>query len=290
METGRMSMYRRHLTQALCTNTAGGKDVVFTWAPLPARSTLRKIWLDYTIVGVTNLDFVQACLYNVQAYIIPIPDPDGSTPIADPNTLWDTMVPKDQAYGAAQDFDEDDTAVDTPVDDPTGEISTTKLFGASYQPEQIFDRLTMLTMAHPLSQQVSSTQWVACDRIKTTVEKNIYVERPSVVLFAIGTADFDATYDAFVDGTDDRQDWVPTSALEWNALSFPKEVMSDWWRQSLGLTDGVSAALINSLRRWAEQIYVATDGRIIDQSYSIIGDATYQVSAPKPPTIQLTSR
>lgn len=280
------SMYRRHLTQV---GVVAGADSVFTWCPIPARSSLDVVHMDFQIKGDTQPTKGQGCIYAIDGYILEIPDPDGSTALADPNDLWDKMVPKEAEYGAELDYDSDDTADAGPTVGSPDEINITRLFGG-YNPKRIFDRLRLLFASMPLSQPATSSTWQPFDRVKTSLTPKIWVERPSVAMFAIHAPDLSAAYDAFIDGTNDRQDWIPTSKLEWAALQYSAEVAKQWLWQTVGIAEGVNATLINAVRRWLEQAYIEDDGRVIDQTYEIMGQATYQVTPGGLIVPTLTSR
>lgn len=291
----RGQLNRHHLVQCgIGTNV----DTVFGWAPLAAGSVLTGIWLDFAITGDNAVNWNQAQFITTDIYVVRVPDPDN--PPADPNTLWDEMIPKTAGYGATIEMDTETTALTVPTTSPGDGFKLDNLFGG-YKPLRIFEQLKMIHAMSPGCVPVSATQYKPMAHLKTQIRRQVRVSEPSVVLCAFGAPDFNgADYNAFTGGTNGRQEWIPTTAGLWMALQ-ELELVHNQMKLAVMGYQGYSTppsttefdpvtALEELFRRTLEQIYEEDAGRWVDQTYEAIGQSTFQITGSKPAQMQFTAR
>lgn len=98
-------MRRKSLTQV-----AGGSDTVLAGCPVPPGGRLTQAHINISAVLLQALAIEEVVEYGVAGYLLPVLDPDSATGF---NTIWDTLVPKD------------DVAADDTIDLDTGTSDTT---------------------------------------------------------------------------------------------------------------------------------------------------------------------
>lgn len=291
----RGQLNRHHLVQAaIATNT----DTVIGFAPLAAGSELTNIWYDFCITGDTAANWNQAQVMTADCYVMRVPDPDDAP--TDPNTLWDEMVPKAKDYTGVIEMDTESTALATPTRQPGDGMNLDTLFNG-YEPLRIFERTTLIHALSPGCVPVSSTQYKPMLHLKGQIKRRVRVKEPSVVLFAVGAPDFNgSSYNAFTGGTNDRQEWIPRDAAEWMVLQ-ELELAYDQFKLKMMGYQGYSTipsttefdpvtAIEDLMRRTIEQIYEATAGRFLDQTWEAIGQTTYQITGSRPAMMNFTAR
>lgn len=265
-----MQINRRHITEVEVT---AGSDTVFCFTALAPKNTVTGHWLDYLVVGLEDLLFTEACSYSVRGYLFELDDPD--TEVANPNTVWDRLVPKDSDFGSTLDYDTG--AGDSDPFEQPGMINIEELF-AGYLPELVFDRTEILHAMSPGSVVTGSTTWKPMSRIRSHMKRNLRVQNPSVLMYAISSPVWGTGYDTYDAGANDRQQWVPENIVDWTVLTEPEDFVKDWMRQAMGITTSINQETIKQLYRSVEQIHVMDDGAFEDTSFRIIGKHTSQVT------------
>ena len=166
-----------------------GLDRVMFGISLPSDCRLNGLTATVHLVGEAPLTNLQAAMYGVEGYILPILDPD-SSPTFD--TVWDTLVPKDNDTDT---IDLDTASADSQSFFEPGEMAMAEVMDVGLQPERIYNMQRMKSFADaPFKQEISSVlEWVLTDTLKIRVRKRYAVRQPSVVAFGIAMPAMDDT-------------------------------------------------------------------------------------------------
>lgn len=175
-------MFARRRAQIICP---GGQDRVIFALPLPSESRINNIHAEVHIIGINVRAHTVAMAYGIEGYILPVLDPDSG---ASYETIWDTLVPKDDDVDA---IDLDTGASDSQSFYEPGESSMAEVLNVGLQPERIYNRSRIVSFANAaLRQEVASViEYVPAEVVKINVRKNYAVSQPSIVAFALGVAD-----------------------------------------------------------------------------------------------------
>ncbi len=108
-----MRLYPHVISETAALTAA---DTVISAIAIPGNSDLKHVWMDVSMVATVAISVLQAALYGLTAYILPLTDPDAG---ATPDTMWDLLVPKDDTLGSdVIDMDRVTTADATPEIEP----------------------------------------------------------------------------------------------------------------------------------------------------------------------------
>lgn len=253
------------------SDVAPAADGVINAVAIPGQSTLRNVWMDVSIVGDAAQDVLDASLYGVTGYIIPVLDPDGPPAL---NVMWDNQIPKDDALGSdVVDMDNIDTADTTPEIEP-GDPSIEELFNVGSRPERIFERTEMITFGKQSAGFVAGTPntFIPRDAWKARIKRRYFVEMPSMLMFGLSAPATTGT----VSGA-----FLPNTNEEWLQLRFMADTAKDAWKQAVGLTETGAetpyeeAAVL--LAAYLERFFEETSGAFVAAGYRIFTDFRYEI-------------
>ncbi len=249
---------------------ASAADGVIAGIAIPGQSTLRHVWIDFSLVGVAVQDVLDATMYGVTAYIVPVLDPD-STPTLD--AMWDNQIPKDDAVGS------DVIDMDTGAADPTPEIepgdpSLEEMFNVSSRPERIFERTEMITFGKQSAGFIAGTPntFIPRDAWKAEIKRRYFVEMPSMLLFGLSAPATTGT----VSGS-----FAPNTNEEWLQLRYMADTAKDAWKQAVGLTETGAetpyedAAIL--LAAYLERFFEQTPGAFVPEAYRAFVDMRFEI-------------
>ena len=183
-------MFARRMS-ALSSGTA--QDVVVMGMSLPSDSVVHAVNGEVHLWGTTVQAQNISAMYAFEGYLLPVLDPDAAVGY---DTLWDTLVPKDTDV---ESIDLDTGAADTAPFYEPGEPDFTKLFDIGLQPERIFRRHRIMTIANGSVMTTRdpatpfAVEWVPGDHFKINIRKKYRVRQPSVMLFALAMPALDDT-------------------------------------------------------------------------------------------------
>jgi len=197
---------------------------------VPPGCTWNGFWMEHSMHVNTPQDKSYAFLYGVDAYLIPINDPDTDINL---DTLWDESVPKDTAVGSSV-LDMDTASADPTPRFELGELNPSDLIGLSTVPEQLMSpRRQLITFAKmPLAFHMdpitpfTAQFYIPSDYYKTRSKTRRHTEVPAVVLIAASSPDYNAT-DSFWSNLQ--------STSEWLQLKYLGETQRDAWTYISGL-------------------------------------------------------
>lgn len=169
-----------------------GTDRAVLGISLPSGSRLNNIRCDISLTHTAILDADKAAMYGCEAWILPVLDPDAAT-LHD--TIWDTLVPKDTDV---ETIDLDTGATDTTPFLEPGEPDFQGLFEVGLQPERIYRRERILTIANGAASAVFqdnqtpfAVRWLPGDAFRINIRKNYAIRQPSVLLIGIANPALD---------------------------------------------------------------------------------------------------
>ncbi len=172
---------------------AGGTDQVLFGVSLPSNTRVNDIRVQINVIDNTHLDLMDAAMYAVEGWILPVFDPDAA-PAYD--TLWDTLVPKDSDV---ETLDLDTGASDTTPFYEPGEVDLSRLLDVGLQPERIYHRHKLLTINNGAAYKFQDNQtpfnvkWIAGDRFRIRIGRALRVHQPSALVFALASPSMDDT-------------------------------------------------------------------------------------------------
>lgn len=165
---------------------ASGTDTVLFGCSLPSGSMLQEIKAKVQVVGQTVMAINEIAAYAMRGYILPIHDPD-SAPTFD--TVWDTLVPKDQTNDVL-DLDTASSNADNFWE--PGEVDMGAIFDVGLRPTRIYDRRRFLTFARNQvfayrEQATDVVKWYGGEDFTINIGRRIRVKQPSIVVFGVSS-------------------------------------------------------------------------------------------------------
>jgi len=213
---------------------AASTDTVLFGLSLPSDTIINSIRLHGQILPpsagleLTNGDSVG---YGLEAWILPIDDPDAT---ADFDDVWDTLVPKDSDV---QTLDLDAEIANTDTFYEPGEADWQAIFDVGLRPKRIWRHYRDLTINTTMGMKFVDSQtpfepkWQPGDTFRFSDNKRYRIEQPSVLLVGVG-----------VPAGDDTQTVVelPLSEAEWPRVKYLGETLTLALHEVLGLTEAGS--------------------------------------------------
>lgn len=204
-----------------------GEDKVLFGVSLPSESRLNGLTAEVHIGAANVIAATVALMYGIEGYILPVLDPDSGATL---DTLWDTLVPKDDDVDT---IDLDTAGSDTQSMFEPGESSMAEVMNVGLQPERIYSRQALRTFANGALRQEEGgvLEWALADVLKLRISKNYFIEQPSVVLFAVGSPDL---LDTDIN--------VPTilAENEWPRVKFMETVLEQALMKLMGLVESTA--------------------------------------------------
>lgn len=219
-----LRMFARRTTQI--TIAAGTDEIIFGLS-LPSGSVVHDIRAEVHCHFASNTPQNTIAMYAVEGYILPVLDPDAATGF---EAIWDTLVPKDTDTEA---IDLDTGAADaTPFFEP-GEPNFQGLYDVGLQPERIYRRSKMLTLAKgsvfSFRQQADDViRWVPGDTFNIHVSRRLRINQPSVMVFGFASP----TLDDHVTGAE-----AALAEEEWPQVKYAEEMLHRGLMHLMGLTE-----------------------------------------------------
>lgn len=252
------------------TNT----DSVISALALPAGAKLNGFNLQVSVLS-TALGVKKAAVYGLHGYVLPILDPDSPW---DPDTIWDTQVPKDQAIVlGTSDVDLDTQAVNAEPHVDIGQISVETMVNSTTAPVQVFDRQRVMTWANSPQGGFEDAQadFIVSDYFTTKVDKNIRVIVPSVLLLGFSSPDTLSTSTGWT---------VPDSDADWMRLQYAEESLHQAMVEVMeGHDPGAESPWEDALQllgTYLEQAVEENAGSYSPQTFTVFTNLTGDVTVP----------
>ncbi len=195
-------------------NVGNSADLVMCGWPLPPRSTLvnvkGRISLALAVTTGQEIDTVWA--YGITAYILPVLDMDAAATF---DTIWDTIVPKDELQ-ADDALDLDTGTADTSPEMEPGLPNLNSIMGIDVTDrERVCKRFVFVTYpSHPGGLHLSTTlKYVPSDAFQVNIRSQYFVSKPSVLLFGISSPVTNNT-SATIETAPSKQEWGMLMFLE----------------------------------------------------------------------------
>lgn len=187
-------------------DVAGGSDTAIVGWPVPRGTTINYLSGEVHTMRTSPIDVGDVVIYGLEVWLMPVGD--NNTDLDDIDTMWDTLVPKDDDL---VDIDAG-FAVDTDPFKEIGEISVSQLFGQErVQPlQRVFQHEGFLTFARTTSGFVPGTP--PANTFIPSEVVNLGLKAPSfmpedgalIVGFASPTLDFTADNNVIATGRLDQ--------------------------------------------------------------------------------------
>lgn len=256
---------------------ASGTDSVIAGMWVPSGAIITGIQGSINLVGATAMTLAQACFYGVEAWIVPVDDPD-STPTMD--ALWDANVPKDTE---AQELDLDVAAADaTPFYEP-GSIMWEALFDIGSVPQRIYHRHKVCSAVNASQFQRQDVEtpflehWFPSSIEGVNIRRSYRVREPSAVMFAVSIPDtIQTNVSAFL---------AAFAEHEWGQMKYVDHMMEMALMSLLGLTEaGAETPWTDAaelLRKVLEpQVLEKNAGTFVATSWGAFGELVFDVVVP----------
>ena len=218
----------RRKAQRLVSN---GTDEVLLGISLPSDTVIHDIRLRGQVLPDTNnreLNPIEVLTYAMEAWILPIDDPDAT---ADFDDVWDTLVPKDSDV---QTLDLDAETPDTNVFYEPGEADWQALFDLGLRPQRLFHTHKDLTINNTKgmrwidSQSPFEPKWQAGDFFSWRDPKRYRVRNPSVLLIGFGIPANDDTVSVME---------APLAENEWGRVKYLGDTLKFAMMSVLGIVE-----------------------------------------------------
>lgn len=255
---------------------ANADRVIFAY-PLPAGCTLKSVHLNCRFIGVEDSSILTAQMYGMSGFVLPILDPDAGGNV---DTIWDQLVPKDQALASGS-FDIDTVAADANPEFEIGIPDPNSVFGfAGNEPMEIFRRRRLITLADsPLGygfRDGTVDRFVPVDKFVTMVKKQVKARNHSYVMFGVSSPDMSQTSSAVE---------TVIAESEWYMMTYIESVLERAALHQMGIIEAgaetpyeEATALIAEL---IERVPLEdTVGAFATSVWTCFGQATFAVDVP----------
>lgn len=213
---------------------AAGQDKVLLGISLPSDSVIHDIRFKGQVVNnqaADELDPTVAVTYALEAWILPIDDPDAT---ADFDDVWDTLVPKDSDV---QTLDLDAQTADTSVFYEPGETDWQALFDVGLRPQRLWHFHRDLTINNTMgivfvdANTPFEPKWQVGDMFRFHDPKRYRIRNPSVLLIGAG-----------IPANDDTTQTVeaPLAENEWPRVKYLGDTIKMAMMDVLGLTESTA--------------------------------------------------
>jgi len=252
-------------------------DQVISEYPLPNECTLNQVNLKCSLVGDEETPILSAAFYGISGFVVPILDPDQETAV---DTIWDNLVPKDVAEGAAV-FDLDTAAADATPEYNFGEPDWGAVFGmAGNRPLELFRRRKMVTFAESpvgwLRVAAAPDHYIPVDFFRTVIRKKVRASTHSYILFGLSSPDTTQTT-ATIKTT--------LAETEWTMMTFMETFLEDAAKHLMGLIEAGAETPYEEASAFVAELiekvaFEETAGAFDPQTWDCITQTTYNVTVP----------
>lgn len=257
------------------------EDEVFSWMPLPTGSVLHGVSLDVQLIASVVESVLIASPYAITGYVVPVPDPDAA---ADVDAIWDQMITKDAtlAGGVGADIvDMDHITGDANNEVEWGEPNLEDMLNVSQGPVKIFSRSRMITFARSKGGfDKTAEDYRPTDEFVTKVDKKVFVDVPSMAMFAISQPAMSSTSTA---------KWEPTGEAQWMKLQYMGDTLIDAFKALIGTIEAGAvspyADAEQLLQDMIEQLHEQTTGAFGTMAWRLFNQSYWDFSVPG--TLQL---
>lgn len=245
--------------------------------PLPTGGKLNNVHLEVHIQGPQQSDVLDMFHYGFSGFVVPVPDPDAAVTY---DNLWDTLIPKDMDAGSGV-LDLDTEAADTTPEFELGELDLAAVFEISgLSPKEIFRRRKMISAS---SQSIGYTvvdaapdTFTPMDHFTTQVRKQVRVNTPSGVMFAVSSPDTAQT-DQVIPTTPSEKQWFMLQYMDQaieNMLMFVAGLIETGAESPYEDASLFIASLLEN------NVYEGTAGSFASAAWNVVTKSTYDITVP----------
>ncbi len=257
-----LRMFARRRSQIY---VAPGEDQVLFGISLPSGSRINNVSANVHVVSNAIMPRTQVGMFAIEGYILPVIDPDAG---ADLETIWDTLVPKDDDVDT---IDLDTGAADTQPFFEPGESSMAEVLDVGFQPEKVYSTRRMMSFANAGMRQedASILEFAPAAVINIRVRKNYAIRNPSVLVFSLASPDLLDTTTVLEKAAEQN---------EWPRLKYMEVVLEQALMKFMGLVEAGAETpweeAATLLRKHLEpDVYEENAGSWFGQSWYCFTDA-----------------
>lgn len=210
------------------------------------------------IVSTVVISFKDIVAYGIDAFVLPLLDPDGHDNL---DVIWDELVPKsssDITFELAESADAD------PVWEP-GDINSEYFTGIMVStPKEIYSRRTWMTLAsHPNgTYDRAAADWFPMDFLKINIDKRYFAAQESAILIGISTPAMD-------NDTSDAELLPGAQTYEWLLMKYIDQTQEHMLDLQTGLfTEGTGTFGLDEAEDFLEQL--VADWNLVDQAAAFV--------------------
>lgn len=252
-------------------------DQVIASAPIPPGGRLISAQGQFHILTDSILALNNVVSYGIGGYVVPVLDPD--TPVT-VDTLWDTLIEKDDTAAADLDLDTADADTDPEYEVGSPNIQRILQINAT-ETAQVFKRRRWLTLAsHPQNVHFDNTlKFIPGEVVPVSVNKQVAVNAPSMLLFGFSSPNLDVTTTGL--------ESTPTEQ-QWGFMSYMKSTVMDMVKDALVAFEAgaetpyaEAAALISKLLEDTAIEETVMAAQMVAVDFQVLVDMTIQVLMPE---------
>lgn len=251
-------------------------DQVLMGVSLPSDSVISEIRFKGSMVGGAILTTSQIMGYALEAWILPVLDPDAAVAF---DVLFDNLVPKDTDSTS---LDLDTIAADVTSFWEPGEFDATQLVDVGLRPERLWHRHRFLDMATGAIAYMDNAapptalDWQPGDRFGFSRPKRYRVRQPSVFVIAATSPAGDDTVGTV---------GVALSESSWFQIKYIDHLVERLMISMFGLTEtGAETPWDEALQVLQLHIdpnfFEETGGQLVTQNYELLGEMTLKMDVP----------
>lgn len=263
-----------------------GSDEVIAAYPLPSGGQLNNVHMNVHVVGAEGFPYLQAVMYGLSGFVVPIMDPDVSINY---QNVWDQLIPKDADQSAGS-FDLDTIAVDTTPEFEMGEADWNGVFDlTAMAPKEIYRRRRLLSVVdgavayEPVA--AAADTWTPGEHITGKVGRKVRVNTPSAVMFGFSSPSLDETTTT--------EPLIPLEQ-EWFMLQYLDQTLQNAFMSIVGMTEAgaespyeESAAFLAKLIE--DDVFEEVAGSFAAQSWTVFTQMTFDITVPGMPEFKQLS-
>lgn len=204
---------------------ATGADMVFAGFPMPPGSKLVQVRGKVSVAPSARLAIEEFVAYGCSGFVVPVLDPDAAS---SQQTIWDVIVPKDDAVGSDV-LDLDTSSADSSPEFAVGSVDLNAVLGIEDGYQEIYRRRQFMSYgSHPMAHHLDTTHfyWPA-EQFNIKVSQPIGTDRFAMALFGFSSPTL---------GESTTEPTAPSKA-EWGMMMFLDSTLEDMSKQILGLTE-----------------------------------------------------
>lgn len=251
---------------------APATDQVIAAFPIPQGGVLNNVWFNVHVLANAAVLRLQASLFGLHAYVVPIPDPDSGIT---PDALWDQVIPKDAPLTSDSLDIDTESAVSAPLFE-IGEVNAESLIEVGSQPNLVFSREEMITFAvNKGGWEHTADDYLPTAQFSAKLRRQYRAEVPSYFLLALSNPDTLSTSTTYT---------VVNTSAEWAQLKYMGITLEHAMIDLMGLTETGAESpyedAMNLINNILERVFEETAAAFTNPTWRVFCKATADITVP----------